>query len=138
MTFIELGMSEGSMLVNPFAVRSATPVTDGQGATLHYLLEFVDGTNLKADSPRDMDLIHKYHAMFTHTRTSGKTVMTSQGSFHSVNVNIIQNYESVESRVGNIRLVIITFYGGEKRIYDSEYDINVLQHWIRSQNVIVK
>jgi len=131
-------MSEGSMLVNPFGVRSATPVTDGQGATIHYIIEFVDGTNIKIDNARDMDMIHKYQAMFTHTRTAGKTVMTSQGSFHSVNVNIIQNYETVESKAGQIRLVIITFYGGEKRIFDSEYDINVLQHWIRAQNVIVR
>ena len=138
MTFVELTMPEGSMLVNPFAVRSATPVTDGQGKTLHYLLEFIDSNNLKVDLPRDMDLIYKYAAMFTHTRTAGKTVMTSQGSFHSVNVNIIQNYESVESKSGKIRLVIITFNGGEKRIFDSEYDINVLQDWIRSQNVIVR
>jgi hypothetical protein len=138
MTFVELTMPEGSMLVNPFAVRSATPVTDGQGKTLHYLLEFIDANNLKVDNQRDMDMIYKYAAMFTHTRTSGKTVMTSQGSFHSVNVNIIQNYESVESKSGNIRLVIITFNGGEKRIFDSEYDINVLQDWIRAQNVIVK
>ncbi|HNJ05711.1 MAG TPA: hypothetical protein PLB73_15735, partial [Leptospiraceae bacterium] len=60
------------------------------------------------------------------------------GSFHSVNVNIIQNYESVESKSGQIRLVIITLNGGEKRIFDNDYDINVLQEWIRAQNVIVK
>ncbi len=138
MTFVEFTMSEGSMLVNPFAVRSATPVTDGQGKTLHYILDFVDGTSLRIETPRDMDLIHKYSAMFTHTRTAGKTVMTSSGSFHSVNVNVIQNYESVESKAGQIRLVIITLNGGEKRIFDSDYDINVLQDWIKAQNVIVK
>ena len=137
MTFVEFTMSEGSMLVNPFALRAATPVTDGQGRTLHYMLEFVDGSNLRIDNQRDMDLIHKYSAMFTHTRTAGKTVMTSSGSFHSVNVNIIQNYESVESKSGQIRLVIITLNGGEKRIFDNDYDINVLQEWIRAQNVIV-